>query len=154
MRTIQSKLNPDCVIAPCFGICSDKTNTDPNKDLALISLKFGLPIIGQKEVSDYLDYAFSSITNPNGYIDTWDVLTEAKEIMKQNKWQVAVLVAHASHIGRVKKQATKLGITFIIADNLPDIWDAHSRQWWTRSRTQWVVREAMAKPYLKLIGRL
>jgi hypothetical protein len=145
---------PDCVIVPCFGICSNITTIDPNKKLAVISQKIGLPIIGQKEVSDYLDNAFASITNPAGYIDTWDVLTEAKEIMRQNNWHTAILVAHASHISRVIKQAHKLGINFAVAEGLPETWDSNSKQWWTRSRTLWVVREAMAKPYLKLISRL
>ena len=74
--------------------------------------------------------------------------------MEQNKWHTAVLVAHASHIGRVKKQAAKLGISYSVADNLPDAWDAHSKQWWTRSKGLWILREALARLYLVLIGRL
>lgn len=148
-----SMSNADCVIALSFGVCTSKSHINPNEEIAHIALAFGLPIITQEEVAAHCKSPLV-VTKRQGYLDTWEVLTGAKLIMEKNGYRKAMLIAHKAHIKRAKKQASKLGITYVISERLPGRWDKHSQQWWTRAAWFWWFHEVIFTPRLKIMKQL
>lgn len=148
------KEQPDCVIVLSFGEASPESAINYNHELAMIAEKYRLPIIAQVEVAAYCKTPYHTISKVNGYLDTWDVLTQAKAIMVQSDFKNALLIAHKAHINRVQSQAVKAGMPYTICPELPSAWDKKSKQWWTRSPRLWQVHECITVPYLKVTGKL
>lgn len=144
----------DCVVALSFGKATSKTNTDMNKAIAAYARSCGLPILAQEEVAQYIPNPFFVIKRSDGYLDTWSVLSNAKAEMERNGFKRALFVAHAAHSKRAGGQATKLRLSFTIPDDLPQVWDAHSEQWWTRSRLLWTYHELYTVPKQRLLKHL
>lgn len=88
------------------------------------------------------------------YLDSWEVLSQAKEYMDEYGLESPVIVAQAHHIGRVALMAVKLGIKPIIPKGLPNGFDNYSAQWWTRTNSLWMAREVPGLYVLKVQGKL
>jgi len=72
----------------------------------------------------------------------FEVLAQAAEIMKKNKWSKVILIAHPGQIWRAKKVLEKMELKVIIPSGLEDIpFDPYSREWWTRNWFLWILRE-------------
>ncbi len=139
------------ISAQSFGF----RNSDPglsNKAIAEIvwniAQKRGLPMILQWEVAYALPDEPDNLTVIRShrikgeYLDTMEVLSQTKEIMGKQRWEKAIVVAHPSHIWRVKKMFEKMGVKIIIPSGLRDIpFDPQSEQWWTRNIFFWILRE-------------
>ena len=85
------------------------------------------------------------------YLDTIEVLEQAKEICGENK--EVILVAHQDHMPRCIKTARMMGfdpteaIGFIPYDS-----SSENRQWWTRNKRFFLIWEFLAwmKLYIKM----
>ena len=116
-------------------------------------LEGNLPVILQKEVAEAskgwmfgnekMTIAIIKKHRIEGKdLDIFEVLAQAAEIMKKNKWSKVILIAHPGQIWRVKKILEKMELKVIIPSGLEDIpFDPYSREWWTRNWFLWVVRE-------------
>lgn len=117
--------------------------------------EYQLPIILQWEIADSLDFLGATLPiyrvisehqdNEKKYLDTYEVLRQAKAICKNNGWERIILVAHQDHLPRSIKVAEKIG--FIV--NVPSIkcflYDKESAQKWTRSKFRFAIREKFVK---------
>jgi len=152
----------DVIIAPSFG----QGKNDPgfsNVDIAgyifiaLMELQ-NLPLILQWEVeSVYSSFLKGLEERPTlhtikthhqwwKYLDTYEMLSQAKQIMEQEGWSKPVLVAHSWHLWRAKRVLEKMGINPIIPSGLNIIsFDSESTQWWTRNWLFWILREIPAR---------
>ena len=87
------------------------------------------------------------------YLDTYEVLAQAVEAMKENKLAKAILVAHPGQTWRATKVLEKMGIEVIIPVGLETIcFDLYSTQWWTRGPLRWWIREIPTRIFYKLKG--
>ena len=160
----------DVIIAQSFGFRFDGTKLSPglsNEEIARrvwgAALEYKLPMILQWEVADALPTRLKESVlevvrkhrTEGEYLDTEEVLFQTKKIMDENNWKKAVIYAHPLHIWRVKKQAEKVGIEVIIPQWLDSIpFDPKSEQWWTRNKFVWKLREAPARVFLLLKGKI
>ena len=148
----------DVIIAPSFGQGENNPGFS-NVDIAgyifiaLMELK-NLPLILQWEVASiYSQFLKGLEEKPKlhtvrthrhwwKYLDTYEVLSQTKQIIEQEEWHHPVLVAHPWHIFRAKKILKKMGIKPIIPSDLGIIsFDSESTQWWTRNWFFWMIRE-------------
>lgn len=115
--------------------------------------RYGLPIIAQIEVAEALIvlgvpiYAVIRVHRQLGkYLDTVEVLRQAKVACDLNGWKIATLVSHPHHSGRVQAIAQRLGFeyTFIAVSEL--VYDPASTQWWTRGPLRFKLHERLAWP--------
>lgn len=87
------------------------------------------------------------------YLDTYEVLAQAVEAMKENGWKKAIIVGHPAHIPRIKAVLEKMGMEVIIPSGLETIpYDPLSIQWWTRGPLRWWIREIPTRIFYKLKG--
>ena len=160
----------EVIIAQSFGFRRDDSGLSPglsNEGIARkvldAALRCGLPMILQWEIADALLtkpkelslYIIREHRDKGEYLDTEEVLFQTKEIMDERGWKRAMVFAHPWHIWRVKKQAEKAGIEVIIPPWLNSIpFDPKSDQWWTRNKFVWRLREAPARVFLLLKGKI
>jgi hypothetical protein len=163
-------LRPDCVIALAFGYRRTHGKIIPgpsNEALAeVVHEKYsGLPKILQFEVAD----AFAKHDNEpilrieqhrtGAYMDTREVLVQASELCKKSGWETAALVAHPSHLPRVRACAEKLGLR-VSTDQIDEMqgldipYDPQSDQSWTRSRWRMQLHEVLANGLYKALGHI
>jgi len=144
--------NADCLIGFSFGYREKNGEIFPglsNEDMAnMINEKFfDLPKILQFEIADALDgkNIIERITvhrNADQYLNSQEVAEQALNIMRQNNWSNAILIAHPHHIPRVNAICKKLGITTIVPIGLENIrFDPQSAQPWTRDVNSWIQKE-------------
>lgn len=108
-------------------------DTLADRHLALSCIELGVQV-------DYIVGGESS-NAVGGGVGTRGVLHELQQFMEDRGHKTALMVAQSHHVGRVVKQAARLGIRSVIPPGLPDQFDADSAQYWTRSRVNWVPRE-------------
>lgn len=160
--------NAQVIIAPSFGMRKKVGELGvSNEAIAEIIVDIAgyfekkIPVIAQKEVAD----ALSSLkyTNIVGvikehwirgkYLNTSEVLLQTHGIMKKNRWDKAIAVAHPAHISCVKGILEKMGVEVIIPEELEGIpFDPLSTQWWTRGRLRWWLREIPTSLIYKIKG--
>ena len=160
------------IIAQSFGARKQGERGIGNMSIASavwkISQKERIPVILQKEIVDrfraFRDESSSPITEgiimgiverhrEGKYLDTYEVLSQAREVMRKYRWTRAILVAHPAHISRCKKVLEKMGMIVIIPKGLEYIpFDIHSTQWWTRGRLKWWLREIPTRILYKARG--
>ena len=166
---IQGKIEKgEVIIAPSFGSRKDSQHDLSNLGIAKhimgIYRTIKLPMIFQKEVAS----AFRSLTGGKDaeivkvikehrvkgkYLDTYEVLAQALEIIKKNGWTKVILVAHPDHICRAEKVLKKMRLKVLIPSGLEDIpFDPHSRQWWTRGPLVWWLWEVLVGILYKIKG--
>jgi len=162
-EVIGNPMNADCVIGQSFG-ASEHGPGAANIHLASFILDNcqGRPLILQSEIADAVMGAApvacvvqgKPSTAGGGELDSWRVLEEAADYMKQNQFSRPLLVAHAYHVGRVAMQAKRQGLEPIVPPGLPRAFDAKSTQPWTRNPRSWAAREIPGLAYLRFKGRL
>lgn len=124
-----------------------------------------LPAIVQGEIADAMvlmgtckTIAHTIRGNPStgtgGELDSWQVLLQAREYMRENDLHRPVIFAQAYHVGRVAAQAVKLDMNPIIPAGLPKEFDPDSDQVWTQRAAMWIPRELIGMVYLKAKGKL
>jgi hypothetical protein len=159
-------LQPDCVIALAFGFQKIGGLIQPglsNKDLAaFIYQRYRqLPMILQFEIADAMPpvrvdiYRIDKHRRPNTYLDTREVVEQAKKIMDENDWTRAVIVGHPNHMPRIDAVCQKLGISTIVPVGLSSIrFDLESEQEWTRSAALMAIHEEKAINSYDKLGML
>jgi hypothetical protein len=148
--------NYDCTIGQSFGaperdmpgygnvnkllarFIAEKTNTN-------------VPLILQEEVAESLPNGLKPSliikSEPGSYLDSWSVLEQAGLYMKEHDLKRPLLVAQASHVGRVAMQAILQGMDPTTPPNLPTEFDPKSSQIWTRNKELWIPREILTILY-------
>ena len=146
---------PDCVIALSFGFRTAADGTARsgavNRDLAgfVAAETSGLPCIAQHEIADILlaNYKITPAhvihASLGAYLDSRQVLIEARDYMQAHNLHAALIVVQRSHAYRTLSLCRRLGIAAELAHGLPYSWDVDSDQWWTRGPLRWWLREAV-----------
>ena len=176
MRVIESSISgkyqligdiheADCVIGQSFGACEHEpglVNGQLANYIASRAIK-NLPLLLQSEIAESLP---DSVRRPalvingqpsvsmGGELDTWSVLSQAREYMTENSLNQPLIVAQAYHVGRVALQAMRLDMEPIVHYGYPRDFDPESTQWWTRNLILWSIREVPGIAYLKLKHKL
>jgi len=121
--------------------------------------KYQKPVIIQEEIAEALSGLAPDIPirliikehreyKKNGkekkYLDTSEVLIQAKDISRTNGWNIIILVAHQDHLPRSIKMAKNLGFTVNtpLIKNCP--YDELSSQKWTRNKWRFKFHEISA----------
>jgi len=168
ITTDQEFKEQDVVIALSFGRRACEPGTS-NKSLAesvkRLHEKYGIPLILQKEIAFLLcSFEKAGIIKEhrkykrNGktkkYLDTYEVLAQAKEICKDKGWKKITLVAHQDHLPRVIRTAKKLNFTvsIFLLKNVP--YDEKSIQSWTRTRWRFCLRELITTIIYRVQGKV
>ncbi len=144
------------IIAQAFGQARDGPGLS-NEALALIVQahheRYGLPVVAQVEIAEALQLlgvpthtVISAHRYPGKYLDTVEVLRQAKLVCDQNRWGVVTLVSHPHHSGRVQAIAQRLGFKHSFTAVTAPVYDTASTQWWTRGPTRFKLRELIAWP--------
>lgn len=156
----------DCVMAHSFGTSLDPGS--PNSKIAntMSLLSEGRPMMADRTVVEarldlephmahIVDGDVTNFKNgrPEG-IGTWGTLVSCLDYMQAHDLERPLMVGQAHHIGRILRQAKKLGIDAIKPAWLPANFDQHSEQIWTRSLALWLPYNAMASLVLKKRGQL
>ncbi len=153
----------DCVIGLSFGYQLDQSGSiQPGlvnaRLAAYIAGKFGdKHCILQHEIADALEKSHSSTpaltirSRSHEYLDTRQVLLQAKDYMSEHNLQVAIIVAQSRHIPRIKALCKRLGISAVFPPDLPNAWDSRSAQWWIRASGFWNLREPAVMLHHKLM---
>lgn len=107
------------------------------------------PLLLQHELADALSSQHSldatlTISSPvDKYLDSREVLRQAKTYMISHGFDRAIIVAQARHTCRIEALCEKIGLSVTIPGDLPDTWDKRSAQWWVRSAYLWNIREPL-----------
>ncbi len=151
----------DVLLGLSFGIGQNNTPGASNKALALhaerINKEYKIPLILQQEISIGMNSASSySVIGSHGkrgkYLDTHEVIRQAVEVCKRNKWSTVATLAHPDHAWRVKMIVEKFGLKALVVNTANVPYDLMSTQKWTRSKRQFVLREIAVKLYFLLRG--
>jgi hypothetical protein len=147
----------DCVLGFAFGRLEDGSNVWPgvsNVELACHARERfpDLPAILQHEVAD----AYQALApghrvlrierhrQAGRYLDTREVADQARILMGQEGWRVAVLLAQGHHVPRALRVCTRLGVRAVVPAGLERIpFCPGSSQPWTRSAAAWWRRERL-----------
>jgi len=138
------------IVAQSFG-CRENEPGISNETMARLAWKIRqklhLSMILQWEIAEALPeksrdlWIIERHREEGKYLDTYEVLDQAKEIIKEQGWRTAVLIAHPWQIWRAMAVFKKMGIKIIIPnlDSIP--FNPESTQWWTRNMFLWILRE-------------
>lgn len=157
----------DCVLGLSFGYRGKGKHIEPglsNQDLAAVAYSQydKLPKILQFEIADaYADMGGKGTVLPirkhrkkGKYLDTREVVAQAKELMRQRGWKTAILLAHPHHMSRVQLVCDRLKLDWVAVEGLKGAveFDPKSTQKWTRSLDQWRGYEPQALAYYQAKG--
>jgi hypothetical protein len=157
----------DCLIAFSFGgVRQFGDQVRPgcsNTDLAYWAREnFGhLPKVLQGEIADAYGTAprnqlwrIDGHRQPGKYLDTYEVALQAQQIMRQQGWETAVILAHAHHLPRAAAVCRKLGLRTVLPPGLERVpFCPDSFQKWTRNRLLWFRREVGAIFYYRFLKK-
>lgn len=153
----------DSVIGHSFGTSTDESSVNAQLALHMLSNAGGRPMIADRTLVNALPdgdelmahIVEGEVTNIKAQgVGTWGTLVEAHQYMQENGLSNPIMIAQAYHIGRVVKQAAKLGIHSIVPEGLPTAFDKSSEQIWTRSAALWIPFNALGSLLLKKRGQL
>ena len=153
----------DSVIGHSFGTSIDESSVNAQLASQMLMHADGRPMIADRTLVNALpdgDNLMAHIvegeaTNIKAQgVGTWGTLVEAHHYMEENDLQHPLMIAQAYHIGRVIRQAAKLGIDSIVPEGLPTDFDKTSDQIWTRSAALWIPFNALGSLLLKRRGQL
>jgi hypothetical protein len=121
--------------------------------------EYNLPIILQWEIADCLIdipvlKRIESHRIKGDYLDTYEVLYQARKFCKEKKLNKPILVAHQDHLPRVIKVAKKLGFKPIKKEFLYIPYDKHSSQPWTRNKIRFLIHEFATKTKYKIESKI
>ncbi len=153
----------DVIVGHSFGTltCEDSANR-AIADFAIQAAN-GRPIVadrmlvnafprGDEDVDHVVEGPISN--NIGQGVGSWGTLLGAKAFMEREGLGVALMVGQAHHIGRVARQAKKLGIPSVVPADLPNRFDPESEQRWTRSVGMWLPREIIGSLVLRARQKL
>jgi len=152
------------IIALAFGQGVNKTPGKSNEALAKIVEKLcekeRPPLCLQWEVADCLpglvkshDLVVRRHREKDKYLDTYEVLAQAKAYCDRLGIERAIIVAHPDHAPRCAAVAAKLGLGVQIADTAGVPYDPDSVQEWTRNRDFFINEyESKAMEYYRRLG--
>jgi len=152
------------IIALSFGQGANGKPGLSNEALAEVVVelddKYGLPIVAQWEIADCIpermknekDLVVRKHRQEGQYLDTYEVLAQAKEHCDKFGFKKAIVVAHPDHAPRCTAVAVKLGFDVTIANTANVPYDPESTQEWTRSKEVFVPREEKAIEYYRQRG--
>lgn len=163
----QSQRGTDVIVALSFGAGKDGSRPGKsNEVIARLVADFNpagdLSMILQKEVAAALPASLKDLPivisenklHPGQYLDTYEALRQAREVMAKEGWRRAFLFCHPAHAPRASRVFRKLGVEPIIYKHmLAGIpFDPQSVQSWTRDWLRWWLREIPAMLLYKLRG--
>lgn len=153
----------DCVIGHSFGTSTDLKSVNNHLASLMLDVYEGRPMIADRTLIDAMPdgekivahIVEGDVTNIKGQgVGTWGTLVEARQFMEENGLKNPLMVAQAYHVGRVVRQASKLGISSVLPEYLPKDFDKYSDQFWTRSLLLWLPFNAIATVVLKSRGQI
>ena len=148
----------DAIVALSFGVRNNDAG-EANRALALVAqelhTKLQLPVIAQWEIGDNISIDARQLVHivrkprleENGYLDTYEVLTQAAEVAHSRGWRKIIIIAHSDHAWRAIKVAQRLGFEPMFSHLSTDVYDKNSSQKHTRSRWRFILREIPARIY-------
>lgn len=158
----------DSIVGLSFGmrcdeagkICEpDPSNAALARFIEHLDKQRNLPKYLQHEITEHLknpgiEHVKLNVTRSKRrkqlYLDTFEVLRQAKiELQRDNKTK-PVIVAHAFHVPRVEAIARHMGFETVVLPGLPRVWDGKSSQIWTKNYLFWIFREFPALVLYKL----
>jgi hypothetical protein len=154
------------IIALSFGQGINNTPGKSNEVLAQIVAdfenKYALPIVAQWEIADCIPERIQDVMSfvvrehrqKGQYLDTFEVLAQAKEYCDKFGFRKAIIVAHPDHMPRCVAVAKKIGFDVAIADTKKVPYDPESTQEWARSAEAFLSREEKAVEYYRQKGCL
>lgn len=154
----------DCIIALSFAMRKIGGGSSPcNEKIATMAAKIvEVPAILQWEIADILketrDFDVFRIEKhriEGKYLDSEEVLSQAKIICNNNGLKCPLVIANKMHLPRVSWQAEKIfgkGNFFCLSVDAG--YDPKSTQWWTRGPTRWWLREVLVRIFLLLQGKI
>ncbi|KXB08864.1 hypothetical protein AKJ56_00185 [candidate division MSBL1 archaeon SCGC-AAA382N08] len=164
---MKRKIEIDVVVGLAFGKRENGLGKSNDK-IAEIAWRWSggeerkSPMILQKEVAqafpDELEdeiIVISEHQTPGKYLDTFEVVNQAREIMEKKKWVTPVLVCHPSHLWRSLRVFWKMGIGGVVTpspEELREIPFSESDQIWTRNALFWWIKEIPVITWYKLNG--
>ena len=143
----------DVVVGQSFGLRKDSPGIS-NEALAEIAKKlhgwYGLPLVLQWEISDCLpDLPKAGTIREHRvggkYLDTYEMLFQAKILCRQKGWKKAIILAHPDHYWRCAMTAKKIGFEVLAVNTSSVPYDELSVQSWTRSAIKFIPREIVAR---------
>lgn len=143
----------DVVIGQSFGLRKDSPGIS-NEALAEIARKlhkrYNFPLVLQWEISDCLpDLPKADIVREHRikgkYLDTYEMIFQAKRLCAQKGWGKAIILAHPDHYWRCMMTAKNLDFEIITVDTSSVPYDKFSKQSWTRSAMHFIPREVIAR---------
>ncbi len=156
-------LEADSVIGHSFGTSIDASSVNAHLASQMLMHADGRPLIADRTLVNAMpngDHYMAHIvegpvTNIKAQgVGTWGTLVEAHHYLEANDLHHPIMIAQAYHIGRVLRQAAKLGIDAIVPEDLPANFDKHSDQVWTRNAALWIPFNALGSLLLKKRGQL
>jgi len=146
---VGSSAEADCVLGFSFGYRVEDGRITPgisNSQIADFAKKYSLPKIFQFEIADaYAEQEPVERISENrsgGYLDTYEVALQARDLMTKKGYKQAILLAHPYHIPRASAICSKAGIEHSIPPGLEVIqFDPLSAQDWTQSSAHWNAKE-------------
>jgi len=134
------------IIALSFGQGRDGAPGLSNEALARVASglreKYNLPLISQHEIADCMpeitsnpqDLVVRESRKKGQYLDTAEVLAQAKIHCAKFGFTKAIIVAHPDNAPRVLLLSQKNGFEAVVADAKGVLYDPDSVQEWTRNR--------------------
>lgn len=160
------EIDAQIIIALSFGQGGNNSSGKSNKSLAKIVSalvdKYKLPVVAQWEIagclqgflSDKRNLIIFKHRNDRQYLDTYEVLAQAKDYCLGLGSMKAIIVAHPDHAARCIAVAQKLGFKTVVADTKTVPYDSDSVQEWTRNKEAFVKHEKLATEYYRQMGYL
>lgn len=153
----------DCLIGHSFGTSINPGSVNARLAQQMLIHEAGRPMIADRTLANAMPnggqclvhIVEGEVTNLKAQgVGTWGTLVEAQRYMEENGLDSPLMIAQAYHIGRVVRQAAKLGIAAVVPEGLPADFDENSDQIWTRSVALWVPFNALGSLLLKQRGQL
>ena len=154
----------DALIGCSFGKRLNNDVDKSNEELAYIANeaheKYGVPLILQWEIANCIkDISKMNVVREhqkrgNGYLDTYEVITQAKDICKKNGWRRVIILAHPHHCWRCVMTARKLELDTLVVATEKVPYDYLSAQIWTRSAWIFIPRELISRFFYLFTGKI
>lgn len=141
-----------------IGLAFGKGVCDANREIAetirqFVSLQknFTVEVIVQDDVAQCLPDIKSIVISehkekPGAYLDTYEVMRQAKEVISSQGIVDVVIVAHPSHYPRCAAVAKRMGLRVVPLIELNGIpYNRRNEQKWTTSPLRWWPRELLAR---------
>ncbi len=156
------------LVAFSFGAGRGGSVSQANRQLGAIADRFPqLPLLAQTEVARAATARGRLVVDlealvresnglgPTAYVDTAAVARAAVELASRAGWDTVGVIAHPSHAGRCVAILETAGLRAVVPPEVLGVgFDPGSRQWWTRSRRSWLLREVLVLTHQRLVGNL